>query len=47
MGAQVGATASASGSASSQQYVPLGDMAMYGDSAGTGDPFAKPDWWPQ
>ena len=34
-------------SASGQQFVPLGDMAMYEDGAVPSDPFAKPDWWPQ
>ena len=30
----------------SSQFAPLGGMAMYGSDAGSGDPFAKPDWWP-
>ncbi|WP_454884435.1 hypothetical protein [Sphingomonas oryzagri] len=45
-----GASASApatSVSALSQPLVPMGGMAMYGDDAGSTDPFAKPDWWPQ
>jgi hypothetical protein len=32
--------------APSQQLVPMSGMAMYGDDAGSADPFAKPDWWP-
>ncbi|MBA2935123.1 hypothetical protein HZF05_13580 [Sphingomonas sp. CGMCC 1.13654] len=43
-----GSTAGSTGSATpDQQFVTMGDMAMYGAQSSSDDPFAKPDWWPQ
>jgi len=42
-----GGTSAQGAVAPGQQFAPMGDMAMYGDSAVPDDPFAKPDWWPQ